>query len=80
MPQLDELVSVAKASGALGARLTGAGWGGCMVAMVPADEVTSFIDALGKDFYAGKLEAGVSVSKHVFASTPGAGIAILLVE
>jgi galactokinase len=37
-PELERLVDLAIASGAYGARLTGAGFGGCVVALVPADE------------------------------------------
>ncbi|MEM6748507.1 MAG: galactokinase [Pseudomonadota bacterium] len=39
LPEIDRLVETAMAAGALGARLTGGGFGGCMVAAVPAAKV-----------------------------------------
>lgn len=38
-PELDDLVDGLVAAGATGARLTGAGWGGCAVALVPHDRL-----------------------------------------
>ena len=46
---LDHLVSVAVAQGAYGARLTGAGFGGCIVACLPVDSADDIIDAILAD-------------------------------
>jgi galactokinase len=43
-PQLDELVTQLVAHGALGARLTGAGFGGCVVALVPRGRSAAVAD------------------------------------
>jgi galactokinase len=45
VPQLDAVVEAAQAAGALGARMTGGGFGGCAIALLPADEA----DALAAD-------------------------------
>jgi len=45
-PQLDALVGAAQAAGALGAKLSGAGWGGVMLALVTPDTRTRVAAAL----------------------------------
>ena len=55
-PALDELVGVARAAGAVGARLTGAGFGGCTVNLVHEDKVESFVETVIDRYYGGYLK------------------------
>ena len=50
-PELDVLVEALTEEGAYGARLTGAGFGGCVVALVPADRAAAIATHV-KDVYA----------------------------
>lgn len=50
--ELDRLVAVARGAGAIGARLTGAGFGGCTVNLVPDDTVSEFLEQVKKAYYA----------------------------
>ncbi|WP_322513085.1 mevalonate kinase [Chloroflexus sp.] len=45
-PELDRLVAAARAAGALGAKLAGAGWGGVMLALTTPEQATTIADAL----------------------------------
>ncbi|HEL0022954.1 TPA: galactokinase [Streptococcus equi subsp. zooepidemicus] len=50
-PELDTLVHTAwEQEGVLGARMTGAGFGGCGIAIVAKDKVDSFIETVGKAY------------------------------
>jgi galactokinase len=46
--ELDVLVDASmRVPGVLGSRMTGAGFGGCTVSIVPTDAVTEFVDSVG---------------------------------
>jgi galactokinase len=49
-PELDAAVEAALQAGALGARMTGAGFGGCALALVPADAVADVGNAVAAGF------------------------------
>ncbi|CAA3007400.1 galactokinase-like [Olea europaea var. sylvestris] len=80
-PELEELVKICRDNGAFGARLTGAGWGGCAVALVKESIVPQFILNLKEQFYRSRIDRGV-ISKndlglYIFASKPSSGAAII---
>jgi N-acetylgalactosamine kinase len=89
--ELNRLVKTAKECGAIGSRLTGAGWGGCTVSLVPKDSVMDFISRLKKSFYddneqvrrlgeeKGKDAAKAFVEEMLFVSQPAQGGCILKV-
>ena len=68
VPQVDLAVEVARASGALGARMTGGGFGGCIIALVPAGDV----ERIGGEIARGFADAGYGPPAH-FAARPSAG-------
>ncbi len=49
--QLDALVSSARKFGAIGARVTGAGFGGCAIALVPKKNLGQFHKLVGEDYF-----------------------------
>lgn len=75
-PELDALVSIAADAGALGARLTGAGFGGCTVNLVRAADLDRFLRAIDERFYAGRLAPGDEPAGHrfVFSAAGGARV------
>lgn len=56
--KLDEMCRAAREAGALGAKMTGGGGGGCMVALAPKpEEALRISDALGDDFFVAEVRA-----------------------
>jgi len=75
-PELDTLVTIAMDHGAYGSRLTGAGFGGCTVNLVPKSQVDAFRDAVWTHFYEegpGKVAKFDSVEHAVFEATASNG-------
>lgn len=66
-PALDALVAVAREAGALGARMTGAGFGGSIVALAEAAESEAVLGAL-RD-----AQAEMPGAQPAFVAHPGAG-------
>ncbi|MEM3608724.1 MAG: mevalonate kinase [Candidatus Bathyarchaeia archaeon] len=62
---LEWLISAARKAGALGAKLTGAGGGGCMIALTRSEEIEKVVEAIqragGRPFIARKTDEGVRV-------------------
>ena len=74
-PEIDEMCEIAKAAGAYGGRVTGAGWGGCSVHLVPMDRVEA-IKAAWEEKYYRKREPNITKEKlaeAVVVSEPGHG-------
>jgi galactokinase len=65
-PALDRLVEAAMDSGALGARLTGAGFGGCAVVFCRSADLSKVHAGLVERFYSGS-------SDHILHAEPGPG-------
>src|SRR5581483_10660780 len=71
LPEIDRLVDSAVHAGAYGARLTGAGFGGCVVCLCTDNNVKQVRNKLVKTFYAERPE--FDVNRHLFIAEPSAG-------
>lgn len=75
---LDHLVNISKEMN-VHSRLTGAGWGGCIIALCPKEKVDKYIDHLTENFYVKHCNIDKSQAKsYVFATTSNHGAEIYL--
>ncbi|ETE66289.1 N-acetylgalactosamine kinase, partial [Ophiophagus hannah] len=77
-PELDQLVDICLQFGAVGSRLTGAGWGGCTVSMVPVDKLERFLANVKEAYYRNNGQRLALEENSLFATNPGAGAVIVL--
>ncbi|KAL7746550.1 galactokinase [Sorochytrium milnesiophthora] len=79
-PELDTLCKVSRAAGAIGSRLTGAGWGGSSISVLPEGlQVDKYMDYLWEHYYCKALNNNRDELSHwLFATTPGSGAGLLL--
>ncbi|XP_032963952.1 N-acetylgalactosamine kinase isoform X1 [Rhinolophus ferrumequinum] len=77
-PELDQLVDICRKFGAQGSRLTGAGWGGCTVSIVPADKLPSFLANVREAYYQKNNRSLAPEKQSLFATKPGGGALVFL--
>lgn len=80
-PELDELCDLARSAGSYGSRLTGAGWGGCSVHLVPKEKVEA-VKKVWEEQYYKKKWPDISVERlqeAIVVSKPGSGSAVFKV-
>src|SRR5215213_6435534 len=69
IPELDSMVNIAQSlPGCYGARLTGAGFGGCTVNLVARDQADTFSEALAKGY---ESETGFSPEIYICSASDG---------
>ncbi|KAI1470105.1 galactokinase [Daldinia caldariorum] len=75
-PEIDELCKIAREAGSYGSRLTGAGWGGCSVHLVPANKVDDIKKALVDKYYSKRNLSEEDLSGAIVVSRPMNGSAV----
>ena len=71
-PELDTMVEIARAQqGCLGARMTGAGFGGCAVALVARDAAEQFTNEVAK-----RYEEQVRLTPYIYVCAASAGASL----
>ncbi|KAI1323325.1 galactokinase [Xylariaceae sp. FL0255] len=79
-PEIDDICQIVRDAGSYGSRLTGAGWGGCSVHLVPADKVDQIKSALIEKYYSKRQISDQDMEGAIIVSRPMNGSAIYMVD
>ena len=74
-PALEALIAAAKTAGAIGARLTGAGFGGCTINLVPRANLSLFQVMIERSFY--QRQPATRAGEHCFPVSASAGASVM---
>ena len=74
-PELDQLCRISRRQGGYGARVTGAGWGGCSVHLIPQEKVEAVRQAWIEEYYRPNFPAlsKEELDEAIVVSKPGRG-------
>lgn len=75
--ELDELTHVARQAGALGSRMTGAGFGGYTVSLVEKPALPQFLETVYQEYYQPRGITRDQIDKVLWAATPSSGAGYL---
>jgi len=73
--ELDELVAIAREGGGAGARLTGAGFGGCIVTLADRGTVGAVLETLAEQYFEPR-GMGDGIDDRLFVAVPSAGASV----
>ena len=79
-PEIEQLCDIAKGAGAYGSRLSGAGWGGCTVHLVPKDRIEAVKQAWEEQYYRRKWPdiSQERLNEAIVVSEPAEGAALFV--
>jgi len=74
--ELNKLINICRKNGAIGSRLTGAGWGGCSISLIWEKDEKEFMKNVTLEYYDELKELYTDINEVLFSSAPCNGALI----
>ncbi|OCF36635.1 galactokinase [Kwoniella heveanensis BCC8398] len=78
-PWVDELQQLSLAAGAIGSRMTGGGWGGSVISLLPQSNVPSFLEQIRTTYSPYRGLSDQEFQEAAFATLPGQGAGVYII-